>query len=161
MTQITPKELTDFLDLPPYQQLLNGACAKLGLTVNEKFPEVLYQYDLKKISCAGLHLSALLDAIKDHQPALTSFIILKYTEDSGDLDGEFPSNEKPGKADRAKIVKAMPVYRNFALGYVIEFTLLSTQPELIGPYLKCIRVPHAATYAKQLKEWYLRAQSSA
>lgn len=153
------KELSAIFDSDSYHKLLNESCSLLKLDLNEEFPEILYQYDFKKLNCSPFILADLRETLENSGPSLLSFIKLKFSEDTDDLGGEFPQGETPGEEDRPNIVKKMPVYRNFLLGYLIEFTILKTRPDVIIQYLKCVRIPNAATYAKRLKNWYGQAQS--
>lgn len=154
------KELSDFFDSHNYQKLLSESCSLLNLPLNEQFPEILYEYDFKKLNCSSLALADLRETLTNSGAFLLPFIKLKFSEDSGEVAGEFPENETPGEDDSPKVVRKMPVYRNFLLGYLIEFTILKTQPDMITQYLKCARIPSAATYAKRLKNWYNQAQGT-
>lgn len=158
VTNNIAEELSNFFISDDYQKLLIESCRLLRLPLKEDFPEILYQYDSKKLDCSQLTLSELEKTLKISGAPLLQFIKLKFNEDSGDLDGDFPKNEMPGEEDRAKLVEKMGVYRNFLLIYIIEFTILSARPETITQYLKCVRIPKAVAYSKSLKKWYDEAQ---
>lgn len=158
--QTLAKELSEFFESCHYQRLLHESCAQLEILLNENFPEILYEYDFKKLKCSALGISDLRETVVNSQEFLLPFIKLKFTEDADDTAGEFPRDETLGEEDRPKVVKQMPAYRNFLLGYLIEFTLLKTQPDMVTEYLKCARIPNAATYSKRLKNWYNKAQAT-
>lgn len=154
----TTNELTSFFESVPYQELLVEACAILGLSINDSFPEILYEYDKKKLVCSELTLPDLASTVAEFKKFLLPFIVLKFRDAADDLDGEFPSDELPGDEDCAEIVQSMPVYRNFLFGYIIEFTILNARTDFIAQYLKCVRIPHALAYSKRLKQWFSRVR---
>jgi hypothetical protein len=155
---MTSEEFSAFFMSDAYQELLIESCSQLNVPLSVDFPEILYQYDVKKLDYSQLTIPELGNTVQTSRAALLRFIKLKFCEDPDDLDGEFPENEMPGEADRSTLVEKLGVYRNFLLTYIIEFTILSARPETITQYLKCVRIPKAVAYAKSLKKWYNEAQ---
>lgn len=151
------QELMDFFEYSPYKTILTDSCHRLGLKINDEFPEILYQYDLKKLTSSGLTISELKKVIDKCSNSFSYFVMMKFREDPGDLDGELPPNEMPGEEDRAKVVEQLPVYRNFLIGYIVEFALIDQRPDNLVEYLKCVRVSHASSYGKLLRKWHSRA----
>ncbi|WEF32429.1 hypothetical protein [Pseudoduganella chitinolytica] len=92
------------------------------------------------------------------QPQLAEFVKLKwYGSLTDSLDGEFPKNEKPGDDEKVAVVEELPLYRNFLLPYLVEWSLLSERPGDVAAYIRCVRMPHAAKYEKRIKQWYERS----
>lgn len=153
----TKQDLEEFFDSENYRALLSDACNICGHSLNSEFPEILYKYDENKLECSKLQLPDLTDLILNHSQSLKIFINLKFNEDPKDKMGNFSSAEQPEKGDYPKIVQKMPAYKNFLMGYLIEFAILKNSPDTIVQYLKCVRIPNAASYAKLLKKWHGQA----
>ncbi len=156
----TSIELSDFFESSDYRWLLTEAVKGLELSLIEPMPEILYEYDKKKLECASLSISDLLLTLSKNRNQLLPFTFLKFRDEPDDLSGEFRSGEGLGKNDQPKIVSEIKVPKNFLLGYIIEFTILSISPENISQYLKCVRIPKADSYGKRLKRWHARVLSS-
>jgi hypothetical protein len=155
--KINNDEFLDFFNSTQYKKLLVEACTQLRLELNENFPEILYEYDEKKLGCAGLALTDLRNTMEESSQTLIKFIILKYNEDPANLDKKISANSRINDEDEPKLIKTMPMYRNFLLGYIVEFTILNRNPSKIIEYLKCVRIPNSSGYANFLKKWHLRA----
>lgn len=153
------QDLENFFNSELYKTLLSDACNICGLSLNSEFPEILYKYDENKLECSKLKLSDLSNTILNCSQELRIFIKLKFYEDPKNTIGNFSANELPGENDKPKLVQKMPAYKNFLLGYLIEFAIIKNNPDTIVQYLKCVRIPSASSYAKSLKKWYIQAKT--
>ena len=134
-----------------YENLLRYVVAKLSLKVSDDpLPDVVLQFDAKKLSLAMLDVNMLLDVAADCE------LVCRYVKEK--LAGlEIDTDEREGKniEDEDDVLEERHAfYINFLNICLIELHFLKFNSEGLEEYLKAIRIPSSRKYSVKIGKIY-------
>ncbi|OXG02725.1 hypothetical protein B0A63_02420 [Flavobacterium johnsoniae UW101] len=85
--------------------------------------------------------------------SISVYVEVKLRKYADDTEQEYPKGYNLEKEEDDKVVN-LPFYKNFLIGYLLEYWILKENPLEIEKYVRAIRIPNAKKYAKEITVIY-------
>lgn len=136
-----------------YQSFIKEIQKKTKIKILEEYRETAEMRDNQKMDFANLLANQAIEIIKEDYSRLYRFTLLKLKKyENIKTEEEYPVDEEVEEEENNETI--LGYSQGFILLYLIEFYLLTSNPNKLLPYLKTIRVPNASKYEKELKSLY-------
>lgn len=150
--------LVDLINSTNYNGLLENVKSRIEIEIDDDIPYVVWDFSIKGLNLAGIKADDLKSLIELHMDSISAYVEVKLSKYADDTEQEYPEGYEPEKEDN-KVV-GLPFYKNFLIGYLIEYWILKESPLDIEKYIRAIRIPNAKKYAKEISNIYNEISSS-
>ncbi|EOF6320273.1 hypothetical protein ACK1HU_003830 [Salmonella enterica] len=148
---VTTNNLREFIKTNDYISLLNEVIGRLNVNVSKDEPSSqMLNIHAECVNKSGINLGELNELCRSEKEHLVVFAKLKFAEIEDDEDDYNDSDDKP------ETLEILPFPKSFLIGDIIEFYFLKNNPLALADYLKKLRIPSSAKYARELKSIYNR-----
>jgi hypothetical protein len=138
-----------------YKTLLENVRKEINIRVNEaNLPSALLNVDVNRLRAAKLDAQALENILGTDMNEITRYVVSRIGTVKDDGEQEYPEGEEPDEDDEDEVIETLPYYKNFLVGFIIEYCLLKQKPSELPAYLKALRIPGAKKFEKELKDIY-------
>jgi hypothetical protein len=144
--------LVDLVNSTNYNVLLENVRSRIEIEINDDIPPVVWNFSIKGLSLADVKTDELKSLIELHTDSISAYVEVKLRKYSDDTEQEYPKGYEVEKEDD-KVVN-LPFYKNFLIGYLLEYWILKENPLEIEKYVRAIRIPNAKKYAKEITVIY-------
>ncbi|WP_420212020.1 hypothetical protein ACN8ZM_18815 [Burkholderia aenigmatica] len=143
------KNIYEFTFSSPYQEVLDELCEIGGISIHEKYDDVIFNFDKIRIENSGINPGEIEGLVIVKNRRFIDFCAAKIgffkTQEARQ---DFPKGEEVEDFDQKE--KLIGFSRGILLMYGIEFLLGLKGQQVLESYVKKSRIPGAKKYVKDV-----------
>ncbi|EKS4627697.1 hypothetical protein QB714_004496 [Salmonella enterica] len=142
---VTTNDLRNFVGTEEYMNLMAHVVSALDISLNKNEPSSqVFNIYADIVNKANVTISEL-DSLYSDGGKIVKFIklcLLEINDDEKDED------------DDSETIEILPPYRNFLIGYLVDYYMLKNKQEELESYLKKKRIADYKKFANELRSIY-------
>ncbi|EOF5434950.1 hypothetical protein ACK1MO_004739 [Salmonella enterica] len=142
---VTTNDLRNFVGTEEYMNLMAHVVSALDISLNKNEPSSqVFNIYADIVNKANVTISEL-DSLYSDGGKIVKFIklcLLEINDDEKDED------------DDSETIEILPQYRNFLIGYLVDYYMLKNKQEELESYLKKKRIADYKKFANELRSIY-------